>query len=270
MKDPVMGVTPRTSTSSAAGFVAGAGAGATSSNSPPGPPPPPNPPPPPPPPLSQLAQPSNKKKNKPTKFFRVFRSVFRTLPIITPVCKFPHISGGVLADIHLHRGGVSSDRISGTLFGNRKGRASLLIQENPRTLPTAVVELAINTSMLQKEMSMGMVRIALECEKRAEKDKTPLLEEPMWTMYCNGKKSGYSVRREPNDEDVQVMELLRAVSMGAGVLPGRSEIEGPDGELAYVRAHFERVVGSKDSETLYMLSPDGNSGPDLSIFFVRI
>ena len=58
--------------------------------------------------------------------------------------------------------------------------------------------------------------------------------------------------------------------MGAGVLPGNTEAEGPDGELAYMRAHFERVVGSKDSETLYMLSPDGNNGPELSIFFVRI
>lgn len=64
--------------------------------------------------------------------------------------------------------------------------------------------------------------------------------------------------------------MLKAVSMGAGVLPGRTETEGPDGEMAYMRAHFERVVGSKDSETLYMLSPDGNNGPELSIFFVRI
>ncbi|KAF2284179.1 hypothetical protein GH714_019814 [Hevea brasiliensis] len=59
------------------------------------------------------------------------------------------------------------------------------------------------------------------------------------------------------------MELLRAVSMGAGVLPGNSEIEGPDGDLAYIRAHFDRVVGSKDSETLYMISPEGNNGPEL-------
>ncbi|PKI76327.1 hypothetical protein CRG98_003249 [Punica granatum] len=115
-----------------------------------------------------------------------------------------------------------------------------------------------------------MVRIALECEKRADKDKMKLLDEPLWTMYCNGKKTGYGVKREANGEDLNVMELLKAVSMGAGVLPGNSDVEGPDGELAYMRAHFERVVGSKDSETLYMLSPEGNTGPELSIFFVRI
>lgn len=69
---------------------------------------------------------------------------------------------------------------------------------------------------------------------------------------------------------LQVMELLKAVSMGAGVLPGRSEVEGPDGEVAYIRAYFDHVVASRDSETLYMLSPDGNTGPELSIFFVRV
>lgn len=133
-----------------------------------------------------------------------------------------------------------------------------------------VVELAMQTNVLQKEMSLGMVRIALECEKRSDKDKTRLLDEVLWTLYCNGRKSGYGIKREATEEDLNVMELLKAVSMGAGVLPGNSEIEGPDGELAYMRSHFEHVVGSKDSETLYMLSPDGNNGPELSIFFVRI
>lgn len=129
----------------------------------------------------------------------------------------------------------------------------------------------MQTSILQKEMGSGMVRIALECEKRTDvKDKTRIMDEALWTMYCNGKKTGYGVKREATEEDLSVMEILKPVSMGAGVLPGNSETEGPDGELAYMRAHFERVVGSRDSETLYMLSPDGNNGPELSIFFVRI
>lgn len=128
----------------------------------------------------------------------------------------------------------------------------------------------MQTNVLQRELSSGMVRIALECEKRGEKDKTKVLEEPLWTMFCNGKKTGYGVKREASEEDLYVMELLKPVSMGAGVLPGKSEVEGPEGEMAYIRAHFERVVGSKDSETLYMLSPDENSGPELSIFFVRV
>ncbi|GMH06637.1 hypothetical protein Nepgr_008477 [Nepenthes gracilis] len=219
------------------------------------------------PPKPSLIQPSQKKKRRSSKVFHVFRSIFRSLPIINPVCKLPSLPGGKLPDTH--RGGMGT-RITGTLFGYRKGRVSLSLQENPRCFPTLVVELAMQTSTLQKELSSGMVRIALECEKRQEKDKKKLLDEPLWTMYCNGKKSGYGVKREANDEDCNVMELLKPVSMGAGVLPGNSETEGPDGEMAYMRAHFEHVVGSKDSETMYMLSPEGNSGPELTIFFVRI
>ncbi|XP_042495111.1 protein MIZU-KUSSEI 1-like [Macadamia integrifolia] len=223
----------------------------------------------PPPPASRpqvsLVQPSKKKKQKSSKVSRVFRSVFRSFPIL-PVCKFPTLSGS-LPDSNRMSSGA---RITGTLFGYRKGRVSFSMQENPRCLPTLVVELAMQTTALQREMSSGMVRIALECEKRTEKDKIMLLDEPLWAMYCNGKKSGYGAKRDATDEDLNVMELLKAVSMGAGVLPGNSEVEGPDGELAYMRAHFERVVGSKDSETLYMLSPQGDNSPELSIFFVRI
>ncbi|GAB2279358.1 hypothetical protein Dimus_014000 [Dionaea muscipula] len=229
-----------------------------------------NPPPPPPQPKVSLLQPSQKKVKKPIKAFRVFRSIFRSFPIITPVCKLPSLHGAALPDTHRLRDGP---RITGTLFGYRKGRVSLSLQENPRCLPTLVVELAMQTSVLQKELSSGMVRIAFECEKRPAKDKTKLLEEPLWAMYCNGKKSGYGVKREANEEDLNVMELLKAVSMGAGVLPvdsDHADEEGPDGELAYMRADFEHVVGSKDSETLYMVNPHGNSGPELTIFFVRI
>ncbi|KAK9134364.1 hypothetical protein Syun_013694 [Stephania yunnanensis] len=227
-----------------------------------------------------LIQPSqkNKKQKSSTKVVRVFRSVFRSLPIMTPICKLPNLHGMGFPDSHHHghhRSNTSSSgtKVTGTLFGYRKGRVSLSIQEAPKCLPSLVVELAMQTSVLQREMSSGMVRIALESEKRAERDhgqKVRLLDEPVWTMYCNGRKSGYGVKRDATEEDLSVMEVLRMVSMGAGVLPGKSEVEGPDGELAYIRAHFEHVVGSKDSETFYMLSPEGNNGPELSIFFVRV
>jgi uncharacterized protein (TIGR01570 family) len=42
-----------------------------------------------------------------------------------------------------------------------------------------------------------------------------------------------------------------------------------------MRARFERVIGSKDSEAYYMINPDNNNinngaqGPEFSIFFVR-
>ena len=125
-------------------------------------------------------------------------------------------------------------------------------------------------STFLRKFFLSQVRIALECEKRAEQRPGKLLDEPLWTMFFNGKKSGYGLTRKASEDDLGVMELLRAVSMGAGVLPGKSEKEGPDGEMAYMRASFEHVVGSRDSETLYMFGPEGNNGPDLSIFFLRV
>lgn len=76
------------------------------------------------------------------------------------------------------------------------------------------------------------------------------------------------------EEEMHVIKLLRGVSMGAGVLPAppseKPAAAAADGELTYIRARFERVVGSKDSESLYMINPDGGAGPELSIFFLRV
>jgi len=73
-----------------------------------------------------------------------------------------------------------------------------------------------------------------------------------------------------SDDELHVMQHLRGVSMGAGVLPTSSDHKDCDGEMTYMRARFERVVGSKDSEAFYMINPDSTAqGPELSIFFVR-
>ncbi|CAL5435001.1 unnamed protein product [Camellia sinensis] len=127
-------------------------------------------------------------------------------------------------------------------------------------------------------MSSGLVRIALECEKgppqaAARGRPAKLLSEPMWTMYCNGRKCGYALSRACNESDWHVLSTVRSVSVGAGVIPvvddGRKG-SGAEGELMYMRARFERVVGSRDSEAFYMMNPDGNGGPELSIFLLRL
>lgn len=127
------------------------------------------------------------------------------------------------------------------------------------------------TTALQKEMASDIVRIALESETKTHKKK--LLEEFVWAVYCNGRKIGYSIRRKHlSDDELHVVQLLRGVSMGAGVLPSPNEKEASactEGELTYMRARFERVAGSKDSEAFYMINPEGAAGPELSIFFVR-
>ncbi|XP_042447578.1 protein MIZU-KUSSEI 1-like [Zingiber officinale] len=232
--------------------------------------------------VSLVAPSSHYRRRRPARVVRVFRSICRTLPIFTPKCK---ISVGAATTVACSAvasplSGTDSRRnslVTGTLFGCRKGRVSFSIQENPRCLPSLVVELSLLTHVLLREMSTGMVRIALECEKNsgnaandgkaASLSSRALLEEPLWTLFCNGKRNGYGVRREPTEDDLGVMETLRVVSMGAGVLPARAEGEE---EVAYLRAGFDHIIASRDAETLYMTSPDDGPGPDLTIFFVRM
>lgn len=70
-----------------------------------------------------------------------------------------------------------------------------------------------------------------------------------------------------------MLSTVQSVSVGAGVIPmvedGRKG-GASEGELLYMRARFERVVGSRDSEAFYMMNPDKNGGPELSIFLLRI
>ena len=219
-------------------------------------------------PLPEISlQPSPKRSgfSKPTKLLRQVRSVFRTLPILSPACRIP-LNGSRLHDGYVHGGA----RITGTIFGYRKSRVNLAFQESPRCLPILILELAIPTGKLLQDMGQGLVRLALECEKRPS-EKRKILEEPIWTLYCNGRKSGYGIRRDPSSEDMKIMQTLNAVSMGAGVIPAEEAAETADGDqLTYMRAYFERVTGSKDSETFYMMNPDSNNGAELSVFLVRI
>lgn len=178
-------------------------------------------------------------------------------------------------------------RIVGTLFGYRRGHVHFAFQEEAKLSPAFLIELAMPTSVLVREMASGLVRIALECEKtkttsfQEENNKsknktkaTKLLEEPLWRTYCNGKKCGFAARRDCGPEEWKVLKAVEPISMGAGVLPecgGGGAGGGSDvGELMYMRAKFERVVGSKDSEAFYMMNPDGSGGPELSIYLLRV
>ncbi|CAK9185839.1 unnamed protein product [Ilex paraguariensis] len=211
--------------------------------------------------LSLLHSSTSKKKSK-SSTGGLFR-MFKLLPMLTSGCKMVALLGRP-------RKPLLTDRATtGTLFGYRKGRVSLAIQEDPHRMPIFVIELPMLTSAFHKEMTSDIVRIALESETKTHKKK--VLEEFVWAVYFNGRKTGYSIRRiNMTDDELHVMQLLRGVSMGAGVLPSPSEKDTGDGELTYIRARFERVVGSKDSEAWYMINPDGASGQELSIFFLRV
>ncbi|XVF49807.1 hypothetical protein PTKIN_Ptkin04bG0045500 [Pterospermum kingtungense] len=161
-------------------------------------------------------------------------------------------------------------RVVGTLFGHRRGHVHFAFQKDPNSPPAFLVELATPISGLVREMASGLVRIALECDKQKEEEKKGmrLLEEPVWRTYCNGKKCGFATRRDCGAKEWKILKAVEPISMGAGVLPG-SGADG-DGELMYMRAKFERIVGSRDSEAFYMMNPDSNGAPELSIYLLRV
>ncbi|KAF6997781.1 hypothetical protein CFC21_013962 [Triticum aestivum] len=174
-------------------------------------------------------------------------------------------------------------RLTGTLYGHRRGHVHLAFQTDPRACPALLLELAAPTGALVREMASGLVRIALECE-RAKAAATgggdgggrKLVEETVWRAYVNGKSCGYAVRRECGGADWRVLRALEPVSMGAGVIPAAS-CGGGEGDVMYMRARFERVVGSRDSEAFYMMNPDSsssgsgiNGGPELSVYLLRV
>ncbi|KAK1631469.1 hypothetical protein QYE76_005784 [Lolium multiflorum] len=206
--------------------------------------------------------------------------MFKLMPMLSSGCKMVALLGK-------HNRALLADHATTvTLFGHRRGRVSLAIHEDTRAPPVFLIELPMLTSALHKEIASGVVKLALESDTRSARRR--LVEEYVWAVFCNGRKAGYSIRRkEASDDERHVMRLLRGVSMGAGVLPAAPEQEGgvpagPDGELTYVRARVERVVGSKDSEAFYMINPheggvpsdsrgsDDGSAPELSIFLVRM
>ncbi|RAL38292.1 unnamed protein product [Cuscuta campestris] len=168
-------------------------------------------------------------------------------------------------------GGNLGTRVVGTLFGYRRGHVLFSFQDDPKLCPAFLVEMAMHTSVLVREMASGAVRVALECDKGTGKKPGRILEEPVWRTYCNGRRYGFAVKRECGPDEWKVLNSIGPVSMGAGVLPAKESDGGmPAGEMTYMRAMFERVVGSKDSEAFYMMNPDGHGGPEFSLYLLRV
>ncbi|KAF8404667.1 hypothetical protein HHK36_009555 [Tetracentron sinense] len=160
--------------------------------------------------------------------------------------------------------------IIGTIFGYRRGKVSFCIQTNSKTTtPILLLELSVPTALLAKEMQTGLLRIALECNSDVgySSRSSTLLSAPVWTMYCNGRKTGFAIKRRPTQADMDVLRLMRSVIVGVGIISGK-ELNRDD-ELMYLRANFERVSGASSSESFHLINPDGSSGQDLSIFFLR-
>ncbi|XAR72350.1 hypothetical protein NMG60_11018959 [Bertholletia excelsa] len=199
------------------------------------------------------------------------RSVFTiiSIPSVITTCRW-------LIPTHFSITPSLGRKVTGTLFGNRRGHVSFAVQNDPRCQPFFLVEFAVSISALVREMSTGLVRIALECEKGPPGSRRPvakLISERSWTMYCNGKRFGHAPSRTCSESDWHVLSTVQRMSVGAGVIPAVGDGQKgsrSEGEWVYMRARFERVVGSHDSEAFYMMNPDDNGGPELSIFLLRI
>ncbi|GKV33337.1 hypothetical protein SLE2022_175350 [Rubroshorea leprosula] len=195
-----------------------------------------------------------------------FRRSFRSLvECMVPCCGFQPSD---------HNDSLSTDTqsstLTGTFFGYRKGRVSFCLQDDTRGSPLLLLEFAVPTAYLAREMQSGMLRIALECDRQKERS-CSLYGVAVWSMYCNGRKVGFAIRRQMGANDAEVLRLMQSVSVGAGVLPIAPKSDSEDGDLMYLRASFDRVIGSVDSESFHMLNPGagGSSGQELSIFLLR-
>ncbi|KAK6789985.1 hypothetical protein RDI58_013785 [Solanum bulbocastanum] len=171
----------------------------------------------------------------------------------------------------------SAITITGTIFGSRKGKVNFCIHANPNsTNPILLLELAVSTSSLAREMQKGVVRIALESKTNdyssSSSSSASLLSMPIWRMYCNGKKVGFAVKRKPTKVDLQVLRQMKSIIVGAGIFHGKKGVikkDDDDDDIMYLRGKFERVHGSNDSESFHLVDPEENMGQELSIFFLR-
>ncbi|KAH7865436.1 hypothetical protein Vadar_006697 [Vaccinium darrowii] len=177
-------------------------------------------------------------------------------------------------------GGVAPPRASktmviGTIFGHRRGHVWFCVQHDRlSTRPALLLELPIPTHLLVKEMRCGLVRIALETLTRPDSElgSCPLRSVPVWTMLCNGRKLGFAGRRKATEATRLMLKSLQSITVGAGVLPagfGFGSGTEADGELMYMRANYECVVGGPDSESFHLINPDECPGQELSIFLMR-
>ncbi|KAG8373281.1 hypothetical protein BUALT_Bualt11G0007500 [Buddleja alternifolia] len=198
---------------------------------------------------------------------RFRRSNLRTLVecMVPACCAFPSSPESVIYSSDTD----SLSTVTGTFFGHRKGRVSFCIQDHNTSSPLILLEFAVPTSYLAREMQHGLLRIALECDRHNEEGggcrPCSLYNVPVWCMYCNGRKVGFAVRRQMTTGDAKVLKLMQSVSVGAGLLPVALNDDHDGEELMYLRASFDRVIGSPDSESFHMINPVGSSAQELSV-----
>ncbi|KGN54300.1 protein MIZU-KUSSEI 1 [Cucumis sativus] len=161
----------------------------------------------------------------------------------------------------------SKTMVIGTIFGHRRGHVWFCVQHDRlRNKPFLLLEFPILTHQLVNEMRFGLVRIALECN-RVELGFCPLRSIPIWAMSCNGRKLGFAAKKKAGEPVRSMLKTMQSTTVGAGVMP--SGFGSGSEEVMYMRANYEHVVGSADSESFHLINPDECPGQELSIFLLR-
>ncbi|KAL8191771.1 hypothetical protein R6Q57_028502 [Mikania cordata] len=170
----------------------------------------------------------------------------------------------------------SKTMVIGTIFGHRRGHVWFAVQHDRlKSRPSLLLELSIPTQTLVQEMRFGLVRLALECHSSPESDlgSCPLRSVPVWTLFCNGRKVGFAARKKATQPIRLMLKSIQSTTVGAGVIPSFGVDSGSDngGELIYMRANYECMVGGADSESFHLINPDGclGQGQELSVFLMR-
>ncbi|KAG6430639.1 hypothetical protein SASPL_108711 [Salvia splendens] len=166
----------------------------------------------------------------------------------------------------------SRTMVIATIFGHgRGGHVWFCVQQDRLKIkPALLLELSIPTSAFIQEMQCGLVRIALEFNAAESDDpelgRCPLRSVPLWTLFCNGRKLGFAARRKPTQQTKIMLKTMQNVTVGAGVIPCKFHDEK---EVMYMRANYECVLGSADSESFHLINPDQLPGQELSVFLLR-
>ncbi|XP_023545032.1 protein MIZU-KUSSEI 1-like [Cucurbita pepo subsp. pepo] len=192
-------------------------------------------------------------------------------PATTPDSVTPKFAAAAAAAAIVAPPRPSKTMVIGTIFGHRRGHVWFCVQQDRlRNKPFLLLEFPILTHQLVNEMRFGLVRIALECN-RVELGLCPLRSIPIWAMSCNGRKLGFAARKKAGDSIRSMLKTMQSTTVGAGVMPSGfgfgsgSKTE----EVMYMRANYEHVVGSADSESFHLINPAEFPGQELSIFLLR-
>lgn len=82
---------------------------------------------------------------------------------------------------------------------------------------------------------------------------------------------GFAVRRKATRQNRVMLKTMQSITVGAGAIPCGSGSESGFGseEIMYMRANYEYVVGSADSESFHLINPGDAPGQELSVFLLR-